>query len=171
MKLSLKCEARAVGSARSTRRRQGFGEVRRSICEGDVSGQRASLRHRHVRRRSTWRARTSVGAKRSDRRDSEGRDSAVPKPGPERYRSASALFRPKRSRGFVAEPMFYRPTANPSRRRTVSPPAEGLVFHGPKRSAEPTAWLRRCWTRASHGSPGQPASLLHRAMLEDLNRV
>ena len=58
-------------------------------------------------------------------------------------RSAAARFRLKRSRGFVAEPMLYWLAANPSRRRTVRSAAEGLVFHGTKRSAEPTASLRR----------------------------
>ena len=39
--------------------------------------------------------------------------------------------------------MLYRRTANPSRRRIVRPAAEGPFFHDPKRSAEPTASLRR----------------------------
>ncbi len=38
---------------------------------------------------------------------------------------------------------------NPSRRRTVRPAAEGPFFHGLKRSAEPTASLRRAPTRAT----------------------
>jgi hypothetical protein len=45
--------------------------------------------------------------------------------------------------------MLYRRAANPSRRRIVSPPAGGLVFHGTKRSAEPTASLRRVSERAT----------------------
>ena len=75
--------------------------------------------------------------------DSERRDSEVSKLTSERQRSAAAPFRPRRSLGFVAEPMLYRRPANPSRRRIVSPPAETLVLHDAKRSPEPTASLRR----------------------------
>ncbi len=81
--------------------------------------------------------------------DSEGRDSEDTKTVPERLRSAAARFRLKRSHGLVAEPMLYRRTANASRRRTVRPAAEGPFFHGPKRSAEPTASLRRAPSRAT----------------------
>jgi hypothetical protein len=42
--------------------------------------------------------------------------------------------------------MLYRRATCPSRRRAVSPRAEGQVFHGPKRSAEPTVSLRRVLT-------------------------
>jgi len=70
-------------------------------------------------------------------------------------RSAAARFRLKRSRDFVAEPMLYWLAANPSRRRTVRSAAEGLVFHGTKRSAEPTASLRRIRTSAIGVSPSR----------------
>jgi hypothetical protein len=41
--------------------------------------------------------------------DSERRDSEVAKTGPQRFWSAAVLFRLKRSRWLVAEPMLYRP--------------------------------------------------------------
>ena len=85
-----------------------------------------------------WRAQTSAGAKRSDRRDSEGRDSEAPKPGPERHRSAAASFRRKRSLGFVAEPMPYRRTANPA-------------------DAAPSGQPRRAWfSTARSRAPSRP---------------
>ena len=43
-------------------------------------------------------------------------------------------FRPRTSLGFVAAPMLYRRTTNPSRRRIVRHAAETPVFHGTKRS-------------------------------------
>ena len=89
------------------------------------------------------RSQTPAGAKQSDWRDSERRDSEVGRTVPERYRAASARFRLKRSLGLVAEPMLYRRTDHPSRRRIVRPAAEGLFFHGAKRSAEPTGSRRR----------------------------
>ena len=45
--------------------------------------------------------------------------------------------------------MLYRRTANPSRRRIVRPAAETPVFHGTKRSPEPTASLRHAATFAA----------------------
>jgi hypothetical protein len=95
------------------------------------------------------RAQTPAGAKRSDRRDSERRDTEAPRTALERFQSAAARFRLKGSLGFVVEPMLARRAANPSRRRTVRLAAEGLFFHGAKRSAEPTASLRRARPRAS----------------------
>ena len=79
----------------------------------------------------------------------ERRDSAATKTVPERSRSASAPFRPKRSRGRVAEPMLYWRSSHPSRRRTVRFAAEGLFFHGAKWSAEPPASLRQVSERAA----------------------
>ena len=83
----------------------------------------------------------------------ERRDSAVTKTVPERSRSASARIRPKRSLGLVAEPMLYRRSIRPSRRRTVRSAAEGRFFHGAKWSAEPPASLRRAPAGASPCSP------------------
>jgi hypothetical protein len=77
---------------------------------------------------------TAAEAKQSARRDFERRDSEGPKPTSERQRSAEARFRPKKSLWLVAEPMLYRRSASPSRRRIVSPPVETSVFHGAKRS-------------------------------------
>ena len=104
-----------------------------------------------------WVAYASLRAqqKPSDPRDSEHRDSEVSKTGPQRSRSAAAPFRRKGSLGFVAEPMLYRRTANPSRRRIVSPAAKGRFFHGAKRSAESTTSLRRVRSGAAAFRPAE----------------
>jgi hypothetical protein len=146
-----------VGPALRLARRDLVADLKDRSAEGASTGRRFGAESRacglpfhgvSLGKRS-WRPRTPAGAKRLDRRNSEGCDSAATKPAPARYRSAAAPIRLKRSLGIVAKPMLYQRSANPSRRRTVSPAAEGLVFHGPKLSAEPTASFRRAPIRAA----------------------
>ena len=126
----------------------------RVLCPANAALQprRARILDRSKSLLSTSHCRVGAGAaahsdtRRSDAGGSarlERRDSAVAKTVPQRLPSASAPFRLKGSLGLVAEPMLYRRSIHPSRRRIVRSAAEGPFFHGAKRSAEPPASLRR----------------------------
>ena len=76
---------------------------------------RSLVRHIPDTRRSD-----AGGSARLERRDSEASKTV-----PERLPSASARIRPRRALGLVAEPMLYRRSIRPSRRRIVRSPRRG----------------------------------------------
>ena len=80
---------------------------------------------------------TPAGVTRGGSARLERRDGAVGKTVLERSPSASAPIRLRGPLGLVAEPMLYRRSRHPSRRRIVRSAAEGPFFHGANWSAEP----------------------------------